>query len=168
MQVRLQAQYGPNPKRLRDIVGEMYTKYGWKNGIMRGYWVSAAALRQSAERRPSPFRPFELTDVPISNRSRSFARSRLMQASVSMPLALLHDLTRSLFDLDAQASTPATSFRSASCRSSLTRRLCPYGRRSLLAGSEVSATGLLGGPGSFVVLTRFRSQTDLVLALTHA
>lgn len=42
-QVRLQAQYGPNPKRLRDIVGEMYSKYGWKNGIMRGYWVSLEA-----------------------------------------------------------------------------------------------------------------------------
>lgn len=41
--VRLQAQYGPNPKRLRDIVGEMYSKYGWKNGIMRGYWVSLEA-----------------------------------------------------------------------------------------------------------------------------
>ncbi|KWU46917.1 mitochondrial ornithine transporter 1 [Rhodotorula sp. JG-1b] len=38
--VRLQAQYGPSPKRLRDIVGEMYTKYGWKNGIMRGYWIT--------------------------------------------------------------------------------------------------------------------------------
>ncbi|GAA5837298.1 hypothetical protein JCM9279_005644 [Rhodotorula babjevae] len=38
--VRLQAQYGPNPKRLRDIVGEMYRKYGWKNGIMRGYWIT--------------------------------------------------------------------------------------------------------------------------------
>ncbi|GAA5878222.1 hypothetical protein JCM3774_005847 [Rhodotorula dairenensis] len=38
--VRLQAQYGPNPKRLRDIVGEMYSKYGWKNGIMRGYWIT--------------------------------------------------------------------------------------------------------------------------------
>ncbi|TKA52745.1 hypothetical protein B0A53_04199 [Rhodotorula sp. CCFEE 5036] len=42
--VRLQAQYGPNPKRLRDIVGEMYSKYGWKNGIMRGYWASFLRL----------------------------------------------------------------------------------------------------------------------------
>ncbi|BGP21306.1 hypothetical protein JCM10295v2_000179 [Rhodotorula toruloides] len=38
--VRLQAQYGPNPKRLRDIVGEMYSKYGWRQGIMRGYWIT--------------------------------------------------------------------------------------------------------------------------------
>ncbi|GAA6002627.1 hypothetical protein JCM10207_007600 [Rhodosporidiobolus poonsookiae] len=38
--VRLQAQYGANPKRLRDIVGEMYGKYGWRQGIMRGYWIT--------------------------------------------------------------------------------------------------------------------------------
>ncbi|GAA6008973.1 uncharacterized protein JCM10292_001742 [Rhodotorula paludigena] len=38
--VRLQAQYGPNPKRLRDIVGEMYAKYGWRQGIFRGYWIT--------------------------------------------------------------------------------------------------------------------------------
>lgn len=43
--VRLQAQYGTNPKRLRDIVGEMYSKYGWKNGIMRGYWVRRCRSR---------------------------------------------------------------------------------------------------------------------------
>ncbi|SCV68096.1 BQ2448_217 [Microbotryum intermedium] len=38
--VRMQAQYGPNPKRLREIVGEMHQQWGWKRGIMRGYWVS--------------------------------------------------------------------------------------------------------------------------------
>ncbi|BGP12349.1 hypothetical protein JCM10213_006520 [Rhodosporidiobolus nylandii] len=38
--VRLQAQTGPNPKRLRDVVGEMYSKYGWRQGIMRGYWIT--------------------------------------------------------------------------------------------------------------------------------
>lgn len=48
--VRLQAQYGPNPKRLRDIVGEMYRKYGWKNGIMRGYWVRRSSASSSAPR----------------------------------------------------------------------------------------------------------------------
>lgn len=36
----MQAQYGPNPRKLRDIVSEMYTTYGWRQGIMRGYWVS--------------------------------------------------------------------------------------------------------------------------------
>jgi hypothetical protein len=56
MQVRLQAQYGPNPKRLRDIVGEMYSKYGWKNGIMRGYWVSASFQVECCVRLAS-FRP---------------------------------------------------------------------------------------------------------------
>ncbi|KDE04242.1 hypothetical protein, variant [Microbotryum lychnidis-dioicae p1A1 Lamole] len=38
--VRMQAQYGPNPKRLREIVGEMHQKWGWKRGIMRGYWIT--------------------------------------------------------------------------------------------------------------------------------
>ncbi|SGY17405.1 BQ5605_C015g07775 [Microbotryum silenes-dioicae] len=40
LQVRMQAQYGPNPKRLREIVGEMHQKWGWKRGIMRGYWIT--------------------------------------------------------------------------------------------------------------------------------
>ncbi|GAA5898581.1 hypothetical protein JCM5296_005933 [Sporobolomyces johnsonii] len=38
--VRMQAQYGANPKRLREVVGEMFAKYGWKKGIMRGYWIT--------------------------------------------------------------------------------------------------------------------------------
>ncbi|SCZ89775.1 BZ3500_MvSof-1268-A1-R1_Chr1-3g01571 [Microbotryum saponariae] len=38
--VRMQAQYGPNPKRLRETVGEMHQKWGWKRGIMRGYWIT--------------------------------------------------------------------------------------------------------------------------------
>ncbi|ORY90170.1 mitochondrial carrier domain-containing protein [Leucosporidium creatinivorum] len=38
--VRMQAQYGPNPRKLREIVAEMYTKYGWKQGIFRGYWIT--------------------------------------------------------------------------------------------------------------------------------
>ena len=38
----MQAQYGPNPRKLREIVAEMYTKYGWRQGIMRGYWVSSS------------------------------------------------------------------------------------------------------------------------------
>lgn len=146
MQVRLQAQYGPNPKRLRDIVGEMYTKYGWKNGIMRGYWVSAPVFSDRVLCQASFASAVRLTRVLISDRSRSFARSRLTQASVLWLLALLHDLTRSspLFDFVAQVSTPATSSRSANCRSSLTRRLCLCGRRSPPAESEVSATGRLG------------------------
>lgn len=36
----MQAQYGPNPRKMREIVSEMYTKYGWRQGIMRGFWVS--------------------------------------------------------------------------------------------------------------------------------
>ncbi|GAA5920727.1 hypothetical protein JCM21900_001073 [Sporobolomyces salmonicolor] len=38
--VRMQAQYGANPKRLREVVGEMFAKYGWRKGIMRGYWIT--------------------------------------------------------------------------------------------------------------------------------
>ncbi|GAA5862342.1 hypothetical protein JCM1840_004151 [Sporobolomyces johnsonii] len=38
--VRMQAQYGANPKRLREVVGEMFSKYGWRKGIMRGYWIT--------------------------------------------------------------------------------------------------------------------------------
>jgi solute carrier family 25 carnitine/acylcarnitine transporter 20/29 len=35
----MQANQSTTPKRLKDVVGEMYKKYGWKKGIMRGYWV---------------------------------------------------------------------------------------------------------------------------------
>lgn len=38
-QVRMQANQSTTPKRLKEVVGEMYEKYGWKKGIMRGYWV---------------------------------------------------------------------------------------------------------------------------------
>lgn len=38
----MQAQYGPNPKKMREIVSEMYNKYGWRKGIMRGFWVRCA------------------------------------------------------------------------------------------------------------------------------
>ncbi|CEQ38770.1 SPOSA6832_00228, partial [Sporobolomyces salmonicolor] len=33
-------KYGANPKRLREVVGEMFAKYGWRKGIMRGYWIT--------------------------------------------------------------------------------------------------------------------------------
>lgn len=76
VQVRLQAQYGPNPKRLRDIVGEMYSKYGWRQGIMRGYWV---------RRRARVSRHREL--IISSRRSPSFARfppTQVSRASFSL------------------------------------------------------------------------------------
>ncbi|KAI5481463.1 hypothetical protein MNV49_004220 [Pseudohyphozyma bogoriensis] len=40
--IRMQGQYGKggDVKKLRDVVGDMYTQYGWKRGIMRGYWIT--------------------------------------------------------------------------------------------------------------------------------
>lgn len=41
--IRMQAQYTRGGgKRLREVVGDMYREYGWRKGIMRGYWVRAA------------------------------------------------------------------------------------------------------------------------------
>ncbi|KIJ67414.1 hypothetical protein HYDPIDRAFT_166025 [Hydnomerulius pinastri MD-312] len=41
--VRMQGQYGAaTDKRLRDVAREMWRKWGFKHGIMRGYWVTVA------------------------------------------------------------------------------------------------------------------------------
>ncbi|KAH8994412.1 mitochondrial carrier domain-containing protein [Lactarius akahatsu] len=41
--VRMQGQYGnPSDKRLRVVVREMWTEWGFRKGIMRGYWVTVA------------------------------------------------------------------------------------------------------------------------------
>lgn len=41
--VRMQGQYGAaTDKRLRDIAREMWQDWGFKRGIMRGYWVTVA------------------------------------------------------------------------------------------------------------------------------
>ncbi|KAL4079001.1 mitochondrial carrier [Scleroderma citrinum] len=41
--VRMQGQYGAaTDKRLRDIAREMWKEWGFKQGIMRGYWVTVA------------------------------------------------------------------------------------------------------------------------------
>ncbi|THG94042.1 hypothetical protein EW026_g7345 [Hermanssonia centrifuga] len=41
--VRMQGQYGAkDDKRLRDIAKEMWTKWGFRKGVMRGYWVTVA------------------------------------------------------------------------------------------------------------------------------
>ena len=38
--VRMQGQYGDkSDKRLRDVAKEMWTQWGFRKGIMRGYWV---------------------------------------------------------------------------------------------------------------------------------
>jgi hypothetical protein len=39
--VRMQGQYGASTdKRLRVVMGEMWSQWGFRRGIMRGYWVS--------------------------------------------------------------------------------------------------------------------------------
>ncbi|CDO69857.1 hypothetical protein BN946_scf184884.g16 [Trametes cinnabarina] len=41
--VRMQGQYGsPSDKRLRAVVTEMWRDWGFRKGIMRGYWVTVA------------------------------------------------------------------------------------------------------------------------------
>lgn len=40
--VRMQGQYGAaTDKRLRDIAREMWRDWGFRKGVMRGYWVLA-------------------------------------------------------------------------------------------------------------------------------
>lgn len=48
--VRMQGQYGSkDDKRLRVVVREMWTNYGFRNGIMRGYWVISELLVRQNE-----------------------------------------------------------------------------------------------------------------------
>lgn len=40
--VRMQGQYGAaTDKRLRDVAKEMWRDWGFRKGVMRGYWVLA-------------------------------------------------------------------------------------------------------------------------------
>jgi len=41
--VRMQGQYGDkSDKRLRTIVSQMWTQWGFRKGVMRGYWITVA------------------------------------------------------------------------------------------------------------------------------
>ncbi|EMD33104.1 hypothetical protein CERSUDRAFT_118160 [Gelatoporia subvermispora B] len=41
--VRMQGQYGaPGDKRLRDVAREMWSQWGFRKGVMRGYWITVA------------------------------------------------------------------------------------------------------------------------------
>lgn len=41
--VRMQAQYGaPTDKRLKVVVRDMWRDWGFRQGIMRGFWVTLA------------------------------------------------------------------------------------------------------------------------------
>lgn len=43
--VRMQGQYGgKDDKRLRDVAKDMWRKWGFMNGVMRGYWVRTGGL----------------------------------------------------------------------------------------------------------------------------
>lgn len=40
--MRMQGQYGSaTDKRLRAVVSDMWKEWGFRNGIMRGFWVSS-------------------------------------------------------------------------------------------------------------------------------
>ena len=42
--VRMQGQYGSaTDKRLRTVVSEMWSQWGFRKGIMRGYWVCSSS-----------------------------------------------------------------------------------------------------------------------------
>ena len=48
--VRMQGQYGAaDDKRLRDVAREMWRDWGFRQGVMRGYWVSAAVSHVAAK-----------------------------------------------------------------------------------------------------------------------
>ena len=41
--VKMQGQYGlPGDRRLRTVVGDTWRTWGFRNGIMRGFWVTVA------------------------------------------------------------------------------------------------------------------------------
>ena len=44
--VRMQGQYGnPEDKRLRVVVSEMWSLWGFRKGVMRGFWVGQIDLK---------------------------------------------------------------------------------------------------------------------------
>jgi solute carrier family 25 (mitochondrial carnitine/acylcarnitine transporter), member 20/29 len=44
--VKMQGQYGAaTDKRLSTVVGEMWKDWGFRKGIMRGYWVSCVMTK---------------------------------------------------------------------------------------------------------------------------
>lgn len=46
--VRMQGQYGSaSDKRLRDVVREMWVQWGFRKGIMRGFWVNSKLPEKS-------------------------------------------------------------------------------------------------------------------------
>lgn len=60
----MQAQYGPNPKKLREIVSEVYSQYGLRRGIMRGYWVRAVLVESTTLSRLSLSQITVVREIP--------------------------------------------------------------------------------------------------------
>ena len=49
--VRMQGQYGsPSDKRLSVVFREMWSEWGFRKGVMRGYWVGARFCRKPLTR----------------------------------------------------------------------------------------------------------------------
>lgn len=76
--IRMQGQYGSQKQggRLRDVVGDMYSQWGWRQGIMRGFWVCAnySFARMQGRTR---------TDAGVSDRLQSCGRYQRMQVRYS-------------------------------------------------------------------------------------
>lgn len=48
--VRMQGQYGAaTDKRLRTVVAEMWRDWGFRKGIMRGYWVCKSVIQSTCD-----------------------------------------------------------------------------------------------------------------------
>jgi len=66
--IRMQGQFGgAGDKKLGKVVGDVWRNYGLRDGILRGYWVSA-----------SPILDLSL----LKSRLRSLERFQLMQVSI--------------------------------------------------------------------------------------
>lgn len=68
--IKMQGQYGgKDDKRLGRVVGDMWKEYGFRNGIMRGYWVSIRLFNQCRKKlmyvRSLSFAKFLLTRVSM-------------------------------------------------------------------------------------------------------
>jgi hypothetical protein len=69
--VRMQGQYGnSSDKRLRVVVREMWAKWGFRRGIMRGYWVRWLLFFFFLGCVVEPETTFYVTRLPWRERSR--------------------------------------------------------------------------------------------------
>ena len=65
--VRMQGQYGsPGDKRLRVVASEMWSQWGFRKGIMRGFWVRMLLQRSSP-------RSYALVQVTVAREIPAYA-----------------------------------------------------------------------------------------------